>query len=263
MSEVGTEVLVERKDTVLWITINRPERRNALNAAVIDGIKKALLEAGHDKTVRAVVLTGAGEKAFCAGADLQKTDDKRPFLFDPAQSRHPFIDLLEAFGKCEAPIVARINGPVMAGGVGLLCACDMAVAVEEAVVGTPEVRIGMFPMMILNFMQRLIPRRKLVEMCLTAEPFTATEALGYGLYNYVVPAAELDTKTDWLLARLLDKSPTAQRIGKHAMQVMMDMSLDQGFAFSQIQLPLMSLTDDAKEGVAAFNEKRPPKFTGK
>jgi len=266
MGEGGKEVLVERRGDVQWVILNRPERRNAINAEVIHGVTEAMLsaaKAGVEEGLRAVVVTGAGDKAFCAGADLQKRDESKNFGFDPSQPRHPFVRMFEAFEACDLPIVARVNGPVMAGGVGLLCACDMAVAVDDALVGTPEAKVGLFPMMILSYMQRLIPRRKLMEMCLTGEPWTAAQALEVGLYNYVVPPTGLDEKVAWLLGRLLDKSPSGQRIGKHALRVMMDMTLSQGFAFSQLQLPMMTLTEDAREGLVAFNEKRPPKFQGK
>lgn len=264
MSEENKHLLRELKGSVLWLTINRPEKRNALSLEVMQGIGAGLREATENGDIRAVVLTGAGDKAFCAGADLKKSDEggeKGPFGFDPANPQSPLIDLFGEFVACPKPVVARVNGHVLAGGMGLFCACDMAIGVEGGLVGTPEVKIGVFPMMILSYLMRVIPQRRLYEMTLTGEPWKAEEVPE--LFNYVVPPEELDAKLDWFMARLLDKSPTAQRLGKKAMGFMHDMTLEQRFAYSQSVLPLMGLTQDAAEGVAAFNEKRPPKFPGK
>jgi enoyl-CoA hydratase/carnithine racemase len=263
MDNSNDEVILERRGAVQWITINRPERRNALNDGVFEGIAAGLRAAAEAPDVRAVVLTGAGDKAFCAGADLKKDDENRPFPFDPAQPKHRLIRLFEQFESCNAPIIARVNGHVLAGGMGLLCACDMAVAVETALVGTPEVKVGVFPMMIMAYVQRIVPRRKLLEMVLTGEPWSAGEARELGLFNYVVPGEELDDKVDWLLGRLLDKSPTAIRLGKDAFHAIQDMALPQALAYSQNKLPLMTLTEDAQEGIRAFNEKRAPNWSGK
>ena len=159
--------------------------------------------------------------------------------------------------------VARVNGAAMAGGLGLVCACDFAIAGDQVRFGVPETRIGLFPMMILPYMMRVIPRRKLMEMCITGELINAEEALAIGILNYVVPAAELDAKLDWLLGRICDKSPTAIRIGKQVFHAIEDMTLDQSFELTQVMLPVMAMSEDAKEGFAAFNQKRSPNWTGK
>ncbi len=255
-------VLVERRDAVQWITINRPERRNALNAAVVQGIADGMQAAMDDDSVRAIVLTGAGDRAFCAGGDLAPTADGAPFHTDPARPDNFVIGLFRLFERCEKPVVARVNGAALAGGLGLLCACDLAVASDQAIFGTPETRIGLFPMMILPYLQRTLSRRKLLELCITGEHFGAAAALEMGLLNYIAPPAELDAKLDWLLARIVDKSPTAVRLGKHGFHAMQDMVLDQAFAFAQLMLPAMARTQDAREGFAAFAQKRPPVWTG-
>jgi methylglutaconyl-CoA hydratase len=141
--------------------------------------------------------------------------------------------------------------------------CDMAIGVDTARFGMPEVKIGIFPMQIMAVLQRLIPSRKLYEMALTGEPITAAEALELGLLNYVVAAAELDTKLDWLLARLLDKSPTAIRRGKYAMRVTEQLNFDQAAVFMEGQIGTLALTEDAAEGRAAFIEKRAPVWPGR
>ncbi|MES0873984.1 enoyl-CoA hydratase-related protein [Sinimarinibacterium thermocellulolyticum] len=255
-------VLIERKGAVQWITINREERRNALNEEVVRTIERAIAAATEGGEVRAIVITGAGDKAFCAGADLAKGTQGFAFAVDFSRPKHYIVDLFKRLEECTLPVIARVNGHVMAGGFGLLCACDMAIAADDIRIGTTESRIGLTPMMILPYMMRILPPRKLQEMCITGEQFSAAEALEWGVLNYVVPRAELDAKLDWLLSRITDKSPTAIRLGKQAFHAMRDMSLREALEYAQAMVPVMSSTEDAKEGLAAFQEKRAPKFTG-
>ncbi|MGH8560931.1 MAG: enoyl-CoA hydratase-related protein [Nevskiales bacterium] len=255
-------VLIERRGPVTWITLNREERRNALNEQVVRTIDQGIAQAMTDGQTRAIVLTGAGGKAFCAGADLAKNVQGGAFAVDYARPRHYIVDLFKRLQECTLPVIARVNGHVMAGGFGLLCACDMAVAADDIRFGTTESKIGVTPMMILPFMLRVLPPRKLQEMCISGEQFTAKELLDWGVVNYVVPRAELDAKVEWLLARITDKSPTAIRLGKQAFNAMRDMSLRESLEYAQAMVPVMSSTQDAKEGMTAFQEKRPPNFTG-
>lgn len=262
MSDNTAPVLLERKGPVQWITINRAERRNALNEEVIGLIGQGINQASADSSCRAIVLTGAGDKAFCAGADLAKNVKGFAFSVDFSRPRHYIVDLFKMIQECRLPLIARVNGHVMAGGFGLLCACDMAVAADDIRIGTTESKIGMTPMMILPYMLRVLPPRKLQEMCITGEQFTAQEALDWGVVNYLAPRAELDAKLDWLLSRVVDKSPTAIRLGKQAYGAMRDMGLRESLEFAQAMVPVMASTQDAKEGMAAFQEKRAPNFTG-
>jgi enoyl-CoA hydratase/carnithine racemase len=255
-------VLIERRGAVQWIIINREERRNALNEQVVKTIDAGIAQAMADREMRAIVLTGAGDKAFCAGADLAKGTQGFAFAVDFSRPRHYIVDLFKRMQECTLPIIARVNGHVMAGGFGLLCACDLAIAADDIRIGTTEPKIGVTPMMILPYMLRVLPPRRLQEMCITGEQFTAKDALDWGVLNYSVPRAELDAKLDWLLARITDKSPTALRLGKQAYNAMRDMSLRESLEFAQAMVPVMSSTQDAKEGMAAFQEKRPPNFTG-
>lgn len=265
MSEAATSepVIVERKGAVQWITINREARRNALNEEVVRTLDRAIKDAVDGGEVRAVVLTGAGDKAFCAGADLAKGTKGFAFAVDFSRPQHYIVDLFKRLQACSLPVIARVNGHAMAGGFGLLCACDMAIAADDIRIGTTESKIGLTPMMILPYMLRVLPPRKLQEMCITGEQFSAREALEWGVLNYVVPRAELDAKLDWLLARITDKSPTAIRLGKQAYNAMRDMGLREALEYAQAMVPVMSSTEDAKEGLAAFQEKRAPNFTGK
>ena len=252
-----------RDGAVMRITINRPERRNALNEDVCAGIAASLDAAEADPGVRLVVLTGAGDKAFCAGGDLKPGADGAPFSLNAADPRHYVITLFQRMERCGLPTIARVNGHALAGGLGLVCACDMAIAAETASFGVPEVRIGLFPMMILSYMMRIIPRRKLFEMTITGEAFDAATARELDIVNYVVPLAELDTRLDWLIARIVDKSPTGIKLGKQAFRAIEDMPLAKAFEYTQLMLPIMAQTEDAREGFAAFNEKRAPRWPGR
>ncbi len=253
-------VLHEKRGAAFWITINRPEKRNALNREVIAGIREGFRQAHADPAIRIIVLTGAGGKAFCAGGDLQPGG---AFAFDLATPNVDYADMLREAHGATLPSIARINGACMAGGVGLACMCDMAIAADHARFGLPEVKIGLFPMQVLSLLQAIVPRRKLREWCLTGEPFSAAEAHGAGLVNDVVPASELDTRTQALIDRVADKSPTAIRRGKYVMRALEAMSFDQGIAYCESQIALLALTEDAREGIAAFNEKRAPNWSGR
>ena len=263
MSNKREQVLIDRRGNVQWITINRPDQRNAINEEVLEQIASAILETNDDPTARAVVLTGAGDRAFCAGADLKAEGPASPVKPNMAATHNPLTQLFRAFESCDLPILARVNGHALAGGMGLLCGCDLAIASEEAKFGVPEVKIGLFPMQILGYMLRLVPRRRLMEMCMTGDPFTAQEALEMGLLNYVVPAGELDEKVDWLLGRILMQSPTALRHGKNGVHAIQDMPLQQAFAFAEANVARMSMTEDASEGYGAFLEKREPDWPGR
>ncbi|MCB1748046.1 MAG: enoyl-CoA hydratase/isomerase family protein [Gammaproteobacteria bacterium] len=256
-------VLKESTGAVMRLVINRPERRNALNEEVCAGIEAGIEAAEADPAIRVIVLTGAGDKAFCAGGDLKPGADGAPFEMNPADPRHYVIRLFRRMERCRLPTIARVNGHALAGGLGLVCACDMAVAADSATLGVPESRIGLFPMMILAYMMRIVPRRKLFEMTITGEPLSSAQALELGILNYVVPAAELDAKMAWLIERIADKSPTAIKLGKQAFRAIEDMPLDKAFEYTQLMLPMMALTEDAREGFAAFNAKRQPAWPGR
>lgn len=255
--------IVERRGAVMWITLNRPQLRNALNAAILDALRDAVTEANESENVRCVVVTGAGDKAFSAGADLRPGIVGSPLDHDPVRPGHPGSRCFKLIATCDVPVVARVNGDAMAGGAALVAACDMAVAVDHARIGTPEVKIGIFPLHVVPYMMDVVPRKKLMEMTLTGEPFSAAEALAIGLVNYVVPATELDAKIDWLVGRIIDKSPTGIRLGKHHMNAMRNMSLDERVDLAEIGFPALVGSEDCREGLAAFNEKRAPKWTGR
>src|SRR5690554_5160416 len=259
-----SDIAIERRGPVQWIRITREERRNAINDAVVDGIERGIREAmAAVPDVRAIVLTGEGDRAFCAGADLKRTGEDRPFQIDHLDPGSRLDDLFRLVERCTIPLVARINGHAMAGGMGLAGMCDMAIAVDHARFGLPETRIGVWPMLVMTYLDRLIPRRKLLEMMITGEPITAEEALAIGFVNHVVPKAELDAKTDWQLERILKSSPTAVRRGKHIYHAMADMSFHEALVLAESNSGVMGSSEDAREGIAAFQEKRSPRWSGR
>jgi len=254
------ELAVEIRAHVLWLTICREDRGNALNGTVVGGIRQALAEAEGNPGVRAVVLTGAGERVFCAGADLRSGTS---FNFDYSEPYQWLADLLRQARRATVPLIARINGACMAGGMGLLAMCDMAVASRSATFGLPEVKVGMFPAQVLSALQHQLPRRLLNELCLTGEAIDAQRALDGGLVNHLADPRELDAKLDWLLGRLLDKSPAAIRRGLYTLKQIETLPFEQSMAFTESQIGLFALTEDAKEGQLAFREKRQPQWTGR
>lgn len=259
MNDFGS-VIIEKRGQALWITINRPEKRNALNGDVIAGIARGYRQAHEDGDVRVMVLTGAGDKAFCAGADLQNSG--AAFAMDFARPNVDYADLLRLSQNATKPAIARVGGLCMAGGMGLLCMTDMAVAADHVMFGLPEVKVGVFPMQVMSLLQRISPPRLVNEWALTGEPFDANAAQAAGLLNYVVPGSELDGKVAWLINRIVDKSPTAIRRGKYAMRAIGSMSFDESIAYTESQIALLALTGDAKEGLKAFGEKRKPRWPG-
>ena len=249
------ELLVDQRGPVLWLTINREQRRNAVSHGVLASMAQAIDAAQANRAIRAIVISGAGDKAFCAGADLQSA---QAFVTDYSEPYGPMALLLRRAKASNIPLVARINGACMAGGMGLLAMCDLAVASSHAVFGLPEVKVGVFPAQVLSVLQHLVPRRQLAEMCITGEPFTAAQALALGLVNYVDD--DVDTKLQWLLERLLDKSPEAIRRGLYTMKKIEAMPFEESMSFTESQIALFTLTDDAREGQKAFQEKRKPRW---
>lgn len=251
------ELSVEQREAVLWLTITREARRNAMSHAVLAGMGHAIAAAQSRRDVRVIVITGAGSKAFCAGADLQSA---QAFTTDYSEPHGHLAQLLRVAKSSTIPLIARVNGACMAGGMGLLSMCDMAVAASHAVFGLPEVKVGVFPAQVLSVLQHLVPRRVLAEMCITGEPITSAQAFDYKLVNYVDD--DVDARLQWLLERLLDKSPAAIRRGLYTMKRIEAMAFEESMSFTESQIALFTLTEDAKEGQQAFQEKRKPQWKG-
>ena len=252
------ELVEEQRGPVLWLTIQREERRNAMNAAVLGGIRAAVTRVNQTREAQAIVITGAGSKAFCAGADLHSGSS---FKFDYSEPHQDYANTLRVARASAVPLIARVNGACMAGGMGLMAMCDMAVAARHAMFGLPEVKIGVFPSQVLSVLSDLLPRRVLNEWCLTGEPVSAEQAHAVGLINAV--ADDVDDALQALLGKLLDKSPAAIRRGLYTLKHTQHMGFEQSMAFTESQIALFALSEDAAEGQAAFREKRKPHWTGR
>lgn len=252
------ELLTEMRGPVLWLTINREDKRNAVTPGVLAAMGEALAGANRNREVRAVVITGAGSRAFCAGADLQTGTS---FKFDYSEPHVSFANLFRQAKQSTVPLIARVNGACMAGGMGLMAMCDMVVSTPQAVFGLPEVKVGIFPAQVLSVIGNLLPRRILAEMCLTGEPISAAQALEYHLVNHV--SEDLDAGVQALLGRMLDKSPAAIRRGLYTMKKIEAMAFEESMSFTESQIGLFALTEDAAEGQLAFREKRKPVWTGR
>jgi enoyl-CoA hydratase/carnithine racemase len=255
---MSDDYAVSRAGGVVTLTITREARRNAITGDVLAGIAQCFSDAEADRSVRAIVLTGAGDKAFCAGADLQSGT---AFKIDTSEPYGRLADLMRASRRVTVPVIARVNGACMAGGMGLLALADLAVAHDKAMFGLPEVKIGVFPAQVLAMLKGLVPRRALADLVLTGEPIDANEAKAIGLVNYV--ATDLDAKLAWLIARIVDKSPAAQRRALYTLKRIESMPFEEAAAFTESQIALSALTEDAREGQAAFRDKRKPVWTGK
>ena len=251
-------VLIDRHGHTLWITINRPERRNAINESVIEGIKAGVLQAAADPSVRAIVLTGTGDKAFCAGGDLQQgTSVFGELIEEPTTD---FGRLARVVRQSGVPMIARINGACVAGGMALMSLCDLVVAVDHARFGLPETKVGVIPVQVQVYFRNLILPRHAMELILTGDLIDAQRAREIGLVNYIVPAQELDTRIEDLLAKLRGASPVATRRMKQAINSMEMMNFHEAIAYAESQIMLTAQTSDAKEGLASFNEKRKPRW---
>ena len=252
-------LLVERRGPALWLTINREARRNAMNPAVLDGIHHAVTLAARDGT-RAIVLTGAEGLVARAGADLSVgTGAFTNSLDEPTTD---FGRLARAVRESGVPMIARVNGACVAGGMGLLGLCDLAVAADHARFGLPEIKVGVFAFQVLVYLRSILSARHINELCLTADLIDAARAREISLVNFVVPAAGLDAEVERVVARIAAGSPLAIRRGRLAIAAMQSMAFPEAIAFAEAQIGLASRSSDAEEGLAAFNEKRPPRWSG-
>lgn len=258
-----TQLLVEQRGAACHITINRAAEHNTMTDVVMEEFIRAFHEAESMPGVRAIVLTGAGEQTFCAGGKLKPTADGSPFALEPGRFDNPIAEMFKAMDRCNLPIIARVNGSAFGGGLGLICACDFAVAVDTAKFGTTEAKVGVFPMMILPVLMRVIPRRRLQEMCFFAHRFSAAEAKRFDILNEVVPASDLDTAINAMVDKLAANSPVALRIGRRAISAVTDLSFSDALNLTQAVLPILSQSEDTKEGMKAFAERRAPVWPGR
>lgn len=257
---MSDDLLYEKRDRVAFLTINREDRRNAISQEVILSFLDRLADADQNEEIAAVCLTGAGQRAFCAGADLGVTLAKQEE--DRLSGPKNYARLLKEMAKCGKPLVARVNGPCLAGGMGLMLSCDIIIARNDAYFCTPEVNVGIFPMMVGALLYRNLPRKKAVDMVLTGRKIPAPEAETMGMITRAVEPDQLDAEVENTLKILTSKSPIGTRIGKEAFRVMSDMPFEAALDYLCEALGRVISTQDAVEGMTAFLQKRSPKFTG-
>ena len=254
-----TDILyvVEPQEHIARITLNRPEKRNPLGPIMIGEINHALCAARDDADVRAVILTGAG-KAFSAGGDLSQMGHSARNGLTTS-----FVELNLLFTRLGKPVIAMIDGPCMAGALGLVCACHLAVAADSAKFGTPEINVGLWPMTIMANIFRTVGRKRAMEMILTGDKFDAAEALRIGLVNRVVPAERLETETLDLARKLACKSPAVVRLGLAGFFDNADLPLEPQLRNLEQKFLEVVGTEDAREGLMAFMQKREPVWQGR
>jgi enoyl-CoA hydratase/carnithine racemase len=249
-------------DGVATITLNRPEQRNALGPRMLRDLCAALAAARDDAAVRAVVLTGAGDKAFCAGADLAG------FAADATEverhiERGGFVDLFVACERLGKPLIGCINGHALGGGFGLALCCDLLVCADTAAFGTPEIKVGLWPMMIMSIVTRNLGRKRAMQLFMTGERIDAATALQWGLVNRVVATGEVRERSHAWAAEIAAWSPLIMRLGRDAFYATDSLDYETALRYLQAQLTVVSMTEDFREGVTAFLEKRAPTFRGR
>lgn len=258
-----TDVLLKGEGGVATVTLNQPDRRNPLSAHMIQDLRAALAWCKAEPSIAVIVLTGAGERAFCAGADLGSSFGGDRSALDLHHERHGLAELFVEMSELGKPVIGRINGHALAGGFGLACACDLLVAVETATFGTPEINVGVWPMMIQALLCRKLPRNVVLEMVLLGERWTAAQLKDYGLVNRVVPAGQLDAVTGELAAAVAVKSTAIMRLGRDSFYRQQDMDFKAALEYLHAQVTAVTLTEDSAEGRQAFLEKRAPRFKGR
>ncbi len=257
-----SELAVDRDDRVLRLTINREDKRNALSGEVLRGMLEAARTVHTDDDVRVVVVAAAGEKVFCSGADLAVMSNDATGL-EQHEGRGLLRDVVLAFRSCPAPVVARVQGLCLAGGVGLALGCDVVLASSAAQFGLPEVGLGLWPFMVSALLARHISPKHAMHLMLSAERIDAESAYQMGLVSRVYPAESFAADFDAYVEKLAAAPPVAVRLGKAAWITAEEAPLAPALEAMQAQLSLLTTTRDAAEGVAAFFEKRPPNYTGR
>jgi len=262
---MADEVRYERRGSAAWLVIDREARRNALSPEAIEQLLGGLDRAAADPEVRAVCLTGAGDRAFCAGADLGAA-------LDPARGSGPgpalsgprlYARLLQRMRSFERPLVARVNGHCLGGGLGPMLACDLAYAREGIRIGLPEVTVGLFPMMVAAFLLRDGVRKKVLELAYTGGQVPAREAEAMGLLTRVVPDGALDAEVERVLEAIGRSAPAAIRMGRQALAEAEGLPVDAALERLCERLGGLLATEDAAEGLAAFAAKRSPRWKGR
>ena len=254
-------ILYELTENTAWITMNRPEMRNAMNDKMRHELILALEQARDDDAVRIIAVTGMGDKAFCAGGDISQFTDLHP---NDQIKRHGRLHPLLLIREIPKPVVAMVNSLALGGGCELVLACDMAIASEKAKFGLPEVRVGVIPGAGgTQILPRLVGEKKAKEMIFTGNLITASEALKIGLINQMAPPDELQEATDNIIAELLKRSPVILKAAKLAINRALETTLSAGLATERDLFALCFGMEDQKEGAKAFLEKREAEYKGR
>lgn len=253
-------IIVERRERVGIIILNRPQQFNTFNTALADELCRALLELETDKTVRVIVLRGAG-KAFCTGIDISEFHGKTLQEYREWISR--MERALHVISSMKKPVIASAHGYAVANGAGLIAACDLALVAEGTKIGATAVNVGLFCMGPAVPMSRSLSRKRCLEMVMTGDMIEAQEAERWGLVNRVVPLDKLEEETMALAKKLAEKSPLALQMGKEAFYGMADLEFGKALAYTNEVFAALCMTEDAKEGVDAFLNKRKPQWKGK
>jgi enoyl-CoA hydratase len=253
----GKQVCYRVEGSKAILTIDREASRNALSLQVLEQLAEGIDAAEADASVRVILLTGAGDKVFCAGADLGGMGGDAGFLA-AHDGRRAYAGLIRRLQECSRPSIARVNGHALGGGLGLALACDLAIAAETAQLGTPEIDVGLFPMMVMALLHRHLGRKRALELIMTGERLSANEALELGLLNRVAPPNQLDSSVDQMAAKIAGKSQATLRLGRRAFFASEDMPFGPALEYLAAQLSVNASIDDAAEGVTAFFEKRKP-----
>lgn len=259
----GDEVLLcDVSDGVATITINRPDRRNSLSWDVLTEMRSALAFVRNEPEAKVVVITGAGDRAFSAGADLSGMAEGASFS-ELHDARGEIARLFLEMWQLGKPTVAKVRGYCLAGGFGLAMACDLVIASDDALFGTPEINVGLWPFQITVPMLRSMPPKVALDLMMTGRRVDATEALALGFVSRVVPEADLDATVDEVASTLASKSPALMRMGRDSFYRVLDQNADDALALLHPLLSLATQTEDCAEGITAFMEKRDPQWRGR
>ena len=257
-------IITEIRGKSGWIILNREERRNSMNPVMLRELLTAFKEFEDNREVISLVLTGAGDKAFCAGMDLGGGEAMQLGPIDRHELQRVFISLLKGIKELKKPIVARVQGLALGGGLGLMSACDIAIAAEDAQFGTPEINLGLFPYIIMaTLMRNARSSKQLLELMLTGERISAAEACEIGFINRFVVRDQLDQSVEEMTRKLNGKSPAILRLGRRAFYTMRDLDYEHAMEYLSGMLALNMQAEDMIEGVSAFMEKREPNWQGK